>query len=137
MLVQLIFFQKTKTSGILGLKLIISPLLKLCLIIIEMSITSLGSALAMTIYFTCSMTYVSNNLKGSAMSLTQSLRLFSTSNLVWIAARKFDSVTVPMSVLAMVCTSTYILLYVILCVRQQHLFAHLCLLEVKRRIQSF
>ncbi|HSX38223.1 MAG TPA: MFS transporter [Chlamydiales bacterium] len=102
-----------------------SPLL----LIIAMSITSLGSALAMTIYFTYSMTYLSNHLKGSAMSLTQSLRLFSTSGLVWIAARKFDGSTMPMSVLAMVCTGVCIFFYVVLYVRKQHLSAAPCLLE--------
>lgn len=98
---------------------IASPLL----LIIAMSITSLGSALSMTIYFTYSMTYLDAGLKGSSMSLTQSFRLFLTSVLVWIAARGFDGTTVPMSVLAIVCTIVCILFYALLYVRKQHLSA--------------
>lgn len=96
---------------------IASPLL----LIIAMSIASLGSALAITIYFTYSMTYLEGSLKGSSMSLTQSLRLFLTSGLVWIAAKGFDGSTIPMSMLAIVCTTVCILLYAVLYVRQQHL----------------
>lgn len=96
---------------------IASPLL----LVIAMSIASLGSALAMTIYFTYSMTYLDSGLKGSSMSLTQSLRLFLTSGLVWIAAKEFDGSTEPMSVLVIVCTAVCILLYAALYARKQHL----------------
>jgi MFS transporter, DHA1 family, multidrug resistance protein len=94
-----------------------SPLL----VIIAMSIASCGCALAMTIYFTYSMTYLSESLKGSAMSLTQSLRLFLSSGLVWVAARGFDGSTRPMSVLAIACTVAGLLLYLALYIRKQHL----------------
>jgi DHA1 family bicyclomycin/chloramphenicol resistance-like MFS transporter len=101
-----------------------SPLL----IIVAMSIASLGSALAMTIYFTYSMTYLDGNLKGASMSLTQSLRLFLSSGLVWCAARGFDGTTQSISILAAVCTAVCLLLYVILYLRKQHL-SHICMPE--------
>ena len=77
-----------------------SPLL----LVLAMALTSLGSALSMTIYFCYSMSHMDEHLKGSAMSLTQSLRIFLSSCLVWLAARWFDGSTVPMSVLALGCT---------------------------------
>ncbi len=93
-----------------------SPLL----LILAMSITSLGSALAITIYFTYSMTFLSDSLKGSAMSLTQSLRLFLSSALVWIAASSFDGSTKPMSLLALTCTGICLLLYMALYKTKKH-----------------
>ncbi|HSX04618.1 MAG TPA: MFS transporter [Rhabdochlamydiaceae bacterium] len=94
-----------------------SPLL----IIVAMSVTSLGSALAMTIYFTYSMTYLEGNLKGASMALTQSLRLFLSSGLVWCAARGFDGSTWSMSILAIICTAICSVLYAVLYLRKQHL----------------
>lgn len=94
-----------------------SPLL----VIISMSIASLGSALAMTIYFTYSMTYVSSSLKGSSMSFTQSLRLFLSAGLVWLGGKWFNGSTAPISVLATICTSVCVVLYVVLFLKKQHL----------------
>lgn len=96
---------------------IASPLL----VIIAMSIASLGSALAMTIYFTYSMTYLGDHLKGSAMSVTQSFRLLLSSALVWVAASAFDGSTKPISLLAMACLSLCAVLYVILYSKKLHL----------------
>jgi DHA1 family bicyclomycin/chloramphenicol resistance-like MFS transporter len=103
-----------------------SPLL----LIIAMSLASLGSALAGTIYFSYSMTYIGEHLKGSAMSLTQSLRLFLSSGLVWLAARRFDGSTEPMTLLALVCIAACGTFYIILYRRNQHL-ATVPNLEVK------
>jgi DHA1 family bicyclomycin/chloramphenicol resistance-like MFS transporter len=90
-------------------------------LIIAMSLASLGSALAGTIYFSYSMSYIGENLKGSAMSLTQSLRLFLSSGLVWIAASRFDGSTLPMTGLALACITVCGLFYVLLYRRKQHL----------------
>lgn len=90
-------------------------------LILSMSIASFGSALAMTIYFTYSMVHLGDNLKGSAMSLTQSLRLLLSSGLVWMAATCFDGTTRPMSLLAIGCTGICGLLYAALYIRKQHL----------------
>lgn len=94
-----------------------SPLL----LIIAMSLASLGSALAGTIYFSYSMSYIGQHLKGSAMSLTQSLRLFLSSGLVWLAAHYFDGSTRPMTVLALSCIAACAIFYVMLYRRNQHL----------------
>lgn len=93
-----------------------SPLL----LIISMSLVSFGSALSMTIYFSYSMSYIAENLKGSAMSITQSFRLLLTSGLVGIAASQFDGTTRPMCVLAGLCTVTCIALYGTLYRRNLH-----------------
>jgi len=93
-----------------------SPLL----LIIAMSLASFGSALASSIYFTYSITHIEDNLKGSAMSFAQSLRLFLSSCLVWIAARSFDGTTKPMSLLAITVAGVCILFYAILYARKQH-----------------
>ncbi len=98
----------------LGMK---SPLM----LIIAMSVASIGSALAMTIYFSYSMTYIGAHLKGYAMSLTQSIRMFLSSGLVWLAAHKFDGSTGPMTVLALACIGICGALYVMLYRRKQHL----------------
>jgi DHA1 family bicyclomycin/chloramphenicol resistance-like MFS transporter len=91
------------------------------LLIIAMSLASLGSALAGTIYFSYSMSYIGEHLKGSAMSLTQSLRLFLSSGLVWLAARNFDGSTRPMTVLALVCIAACAIFYAMLYRRNQHI----------------
>lgn len=103
--------------AVLSFLTISSPLL----VIVAMSTASFGCALAVTIYFTYSMTHLGDGLKGSAMSLTQSLRLFLSSGLVWVAARGFDVTIRPMSILAIVCTAISLLLYAALHVRKQHL----------------
>ncbi len=94
-----------------------SPLM----LIIAMSLASIGSAVAMTIYFSYSMTYLGGHLKGYAMSLTQSIRLFLSSGLVWLAAYKFDGSTGPMAVLALGCIAICGTFYVMLYRRKQHL----------------
>jgi MFS transporter, DHA1 family, multidrug resistance protein len=94
-----------------------SPLL----LIIAMSSASIGSALSCTIYLSFSMTYIDTSLKGSAMSLTQSLRLLLSSGLVWLAAIQFDGSTVPMTVLALICLGVCAVLYLVLYQRKQHL----------------
>lgn len=91
------------------------------LLIIAMGLAGLGSALAGTIYFTYSMTYIDDRLKGSALSLTQSLRLFLSSGLVYFAACKFDGSILPMSMLALICLGLCALFYVLLFKRNQHL----------------
>jgi DHA1 family bicyclomycin/chloramphenicol resistance-like MFS transporter len=88
--------------------------------ILTMSLASLGIALAMTIYFSYSMSYIGENLKGSAMSLTQFLRLFLSSGLVWLAARQFDGTTKPLSLLALLCTAACLIFYLILYRKKQH-----------------
>lgn len=90
------------------------------LLIAAMAITSVGSALAMTIYFAYSMTHLSDHLKGSAMSLTQSLRLLLSSALIWVVAQMFDGTTRPMTSVALVCTAICLLLYAALYQRRQH-----------------
>jgi DHA1 family bicyclomycin/chloramphenicol resistance-like MFS transporter len=94
-----------------------SPLM----LIIAMSLGSIGSALAMTIYFSYSMAYIGGHLKGYAMSLTQSVRMFLSSGLVWLAAHKFDGSTGPMTVLALACIAICGTFYVVLYRRKQHL----------------
>ncbi len=94
-----------------------SPLM----LIISMSLASMGSALAGTIYFSYSMSYIGENLKGSATSLTQSLRLLLSSSLVWLAAYKFDGSTRPMTALALVCIAVCGTFYVMLYRRNQHI----------------
>jgi MFS transporter, DHA1 family, multidrug resistance protein len=91
------------------------------LLILGMSIASYGSALSMAIYFTYSVSYLDESLRGSAMALTQSLRLFLSSGLVWIAAKSFDGSTKPMCSLAIGCTILCILLYALLYKKKQHL----------------
>ncbi len=90
------------------------------LLILAMSIASLGCSLAVTIYFTFSMTHIDERLKGSAMSLTQSLRLFISSGMVWVAARGFDGSVRPMTLLAIFCTGGCIICYALLYRRKQH-----------------
>jgi DHA1 family bicyclomycin/chloramphenicol resistance-like MFS transporter len=85
-----------------------------------MSLASFGVALSLTIYFSYSMTHVDDRLKGSAMALTQSLRLFLTSGLVWLAAIGFDGSTRPMSVIAVFCALISVLLYTILYAKKLH-----------------
>ncbi|MBN9288340.1 MAG: hypothetical protein BGO43_14960 [Gammaproteobacteria bacterium 39-13] len=89
-------------------------------LILAMSLASFGVALSLTIYFSYSMTHVDDSLKGSAMALTQSLRLFLTSGLVWLAAIGFDGSTKPMSVIAASCTLISVLLYVMLYAKKLH-----------------
>jgi DHA1 family bicyclomycin/chloramphenicol resistance-like MFS transporter len=96
--------------GLLSFASIESPLL----LIVGMSLASLGSALAITIYFTDSMGYIGDHLKGSAMSLTQSMRLLISSGLIWIAAYHFDGTTKPISLISILCSAFCILLYVML-----------------------
>lgn len=91
------------------------------LLIIAMGMGGLGSALAITIYFTYSMTYIDEKLKGSALSLTQSLRLFLSSGLVYVAASKFDGSILPMTILALLCTGLCAFFYLVLFKRNQHL----------------
>lgn len=83
-------------------------------LIIAMSTASLGSALAITIYFTYSMTYVADHLKGSAMSLTQCLRMLLSSGLVYLAATAFDGTTYPIALLSILCVATCLALYALL-----------------------
>lgn len=90
------------------------------MLIISMSMAGLGSSLACTIYFTYSMEYIGEYLKGSAMSLTQSLRLAISSSLVWVAASQFDGTTKPMSLLAIFCTIICLALYTMLHRKNQH-----------------
>jgi DHA1 family bicyclomycin/chloramphenicol resistance-like MFS transporter len=94
-----------------------SPLL----LIIAMSLGSIGSALAMTIYFSYSMAYIGGHLKGYAMSLTQSIRMFLSSGLVWLAAHQFDGSTGPMTILALMCIAICGMFYLMLYRRKQHL----------------
>ncbi|MBS0648019.1 MAG: multidrug effflux MFS transporter [Verrucomicrobia bacterium] len=89
--------------------------------ILTMSLASLGIALAMTIYFSYSMSYIGENLKGSAMSLTQFLRLFLSSGLVGLAAGRFDGTTKPLSLLALLCTAMGLIFYYLLFRKKQHL----------------
>jgi DHA1 family bicyclomycin/chloramphenicol resistance-like MFS transporter len=118
----------TKSVGSLlylggGALLIVSSFLDVqspVLLITAMSIVSLGNALAITIYFTYSMTFIPPHLKGSAMSLTQCLRLFLTSSLVWVAAKGFDGTTKPMSLLLIASMTTVIILYVLLYRQGKH-----------------
>lgn len=91
------------------------------LLIIAMSLASLGSALSMTIYFTFSMTHISEDLKGSALSLTQSLRLLMSSCLVWLAANQFDGSIKPMTLLAIYSTLICVLIYALLYRKDLHL----------------
>jgi DHA1 family bicyclomycin/chloramphenicol resistance-like MFS transporter len=112
----LLFVGSVLALGLLSFINSESPLL----LIITMSLASLGSALSLTIYFSYSMIQVSDNLKGSAMSLTQSLRLSMSSGLVWIAAYWFDGSTKPMSLLAMLCTLLCVGLYILLYRRKMH-----------------
>jgi DHA1 family bicyclomycin/chloramphenicol resistance-like MFS transporter len=85
------------------------------LLIITMTLASLGSALSIMTYFSYAMTQIGENLKGSAMSLTQSLRLFLSSGLVWVTAYWFDGTTKPMGLIAffsaIVCATLYFMLY--------------------------
>ncbi len=92
-------------------------------LIIAMSMTSLGCALAVTISFTYGMSFVDASLNGSAMSLTQSLRLLFSSGMIWIAAHNFDGSTQPMSVLAVGSTVICFVLYVLLHKRKMHVIA--------------
>lgn len=120
----------TKTFGslvyLLGVVLLVtssyrgvnSPLI----LIISMALASLGSSLTCAIYFSYSLTYIGEHLKGSAMSLTQSLRLALSSGLVWLAASRFDGSTKPISEIALLCTATCLALYVLL-YRRSQLFA--------------
>ena len=94
-----------------------SPLI----LIVAMSLGSIGSALAMTIYFSYSMAFIDGHLKGYGMSLTQSVRMFLSSGLVWLAAHKFDGSTLPMTVLALACIAICGTLYILLYRRNQHL----------------
>lgn len=57
------------------------------------------------------MGFISESLRGSAMSLTQSLRLLMSSGLIGIAAFGFDGSTLPMSLLALLCSAICIILY--------------------------
>lgn len=93
-----------------------SPLL----LILAMSLASFGSALSMTIYFSYSITYVAEHLKGSAMALTQSFRLLMTAGLVGVAAHQFDGSTRPVSTLALVCTALCAVLYGLLFRKKLH-----------------
>lgn len=81
------------------------------LLVLAMALTSLGCALAITIYFCYSMNHIEEHLKGSAMSLTQSLRIFLSSSLVWLAARWFDGSTLPMAILGVGCLAACCMLY--------------------------
>lgn len=112
----LLYIASILSLGILSYLDIKSPLF----LIITMSLAALGAALSLTIYFAYSMTNVSEKLKGSAMALTQSLRLFLTSGLVWIAAIAFDGSTKPMSFLAIVCTLFSLALYLMLYAKRLH-----------------
>lgn len=67
-----------------------------------MVMCAIGSALAITLFFADSMLSVSEQLKGSAVSLTQSLRLSLSAGLVGIAAKGFDGTTKPMSLLVLI-----------------------------------
>lgn len=89
-------------------------------LIVAMSIASLGCALAVTISFTYGMSFVDSSLNGSAMSLTQSIRLLFSSIMIWIAAVNFDGSTQPMSLLAVVSTAVCFILYVFLHKRKMH-----------------
>lgn len=90
------------------------------ILILSMGVASLGSALAMTIYFTYSMSFMKEQLKGSAMSLVQSIRLLLSSGLVWLAANWFNGSTQPMSFLAICCTVVCLLLYLVLYKKKLH-----------------
>ncbi|MCS5709908.1 MFS transporter [Candidatus Berkiella aquae] len=89
-------------------------------LIASMTLASFGCAAAITISFSYSMNFIGDNLKGSAMSLTQSLRLLLTSGLIWIAAHYFDGSTIPMSLLAIVSSGISISLYACLYKRGMH-----------------
>lgn len=90
------------------------------LLLFAMALASLGSALSLTIFFSYSMTQVNDSLKGSAMSLTQSLRLFLTSGMIWLCANSFDGSTKPISLLAMICSLFCLTLYFMLYAKKLH-----------------
>jgi len=90
------------------------------LIIVAMSLASLGSALSSAIYFGYSMTYIDEKLKGSAIALSQSIRLLLTSSLVWAAAKNFNGSIQPLTLLCIGCAAICSLLYVVLYVRKEH-----------------
>ncbi len=90
-------------------------------LVIAMALVSIGSALSITIYFTYSLAPLQESLKGSAMSLVQSLRIFITSSMVYIAANQFDGTTLPISYLASLCTLICLALYYALYQRNQHI----------------
>ena len=100
------------------------------LLVAAMALASFGSALSMTIYFSYSMSHISENLKGAAMSITQSLRIFLSSSLVWLAAYAFDGSTKPMSILAILCTAICALLYAGLYRMNQHVVVSTTAVEV-------
>ncbi len=122
-LIKKIGMVNTKISGSLAFYVGVFALLNLSLfdinnpmlLIIVMTLASLGSALSIMTYFSYAMTHIGENLKGSAMSLTQSLRLFLSSGLVWVAANWFDGTTKPMSLIALfsaiVCAALYFMLF--------------------------
>jgi DHA1 family bicyclomycin/chloramphenicol resistance-like MFS transporter len=108
-------------SGIFSLTLLTylegrSPVL----LIISMAMASLGSALSGPIFFSYSMSYLKESLRGSAMSLSQCLRLFITFGLVWFAAKWFDGSTKPMSILALTCLFSCSLFYLFLYRKKWH-----------------
>jgi len=108
--------------GVIGLTILgISHSKNPALLVTAMALISLGSSLSITIYFTYSMVHLSEGLKGSAMSLTQSLRIFLSSSLVYIAANQFDGTTLPMSYLAVACTLVCVALYYVLYQKDQHI----------------
>ncbi len=90
------------------------------MLISSMSLASFGSGLAIAIYFSYSMSYLQEHLRGSAMSLTQFLRLFISSALVWLAAKGFDGSTKPMSFLALLCIFICGFFYLFLYRKNQH-----------------
>lgn len=89
-------------------------------IVLAMACASFGSSMAMTIYFCYSMPFIAPELKGAAMSLTQSLRLFVSSSAVGVAAAMFDGTTKPVALLALVVSCICCGLYVYLYTRDQH-----------------
>lgn len=119
----------TKVMGSLVYVVGVLSLASLCLIqfydpvylVVSMSLAALGSALAMTIYFSYSMMFVGDSLKGSAMAFIQSLRLSTTSGLVWIAANQFDGSPRPVALLAFACTFGCGLLYLALYKKKMHI----------------
>lgn len=90
------------------------------LLVLSMGLVSFGCALAGAIYFTYSMGFISSSLNGSAMALSQSLRLFLSFFIVWLVANQFDGTTKPMSFVAIVCTLFCMALYAILYKRREH-----------------
>lgn len=91
------------------------------LLIIAMSLASLGSALSCTIYFTFAATHIDKSLQGSSMSLTQSMRLSLSSFMVYLGASSFNGSVMPMTLLGIASTVICLLCYTTLYKRKQHL----------------